>query len=113
MKKIKFLLISFLLLFLITFLYLMINDKCKSLSIYRSTLDFGMGNIQACVSLNNMRKNVKKKLINFPFLHDLAIKLYVNYLRLLLTKLILITLSPKILFNIKINYLLKFVKKKE
>ena len=59
----------------------MINDKCKSLSIYRSTLDFGMGNIQACVSLNNMRKNVKKKLKNFPFLKDFAIKFYVNYFR--------------------------------
>ena len=81
MKKIKLLLISILLLSFVTFFYLMINDRCKSLSIYRSTLDFGTGNIRACFSLNNMRKNVKKSLRNFPLLKDSAIKFYVDNFR--------------------------------
>ena len=81
MKKIKILIISSLLLFSTTFLYLMINNNCKSLSFIKSTMDLGTGNIQACFSLNNMRKNVKGQLKDFPYLKDFAIEFYVKYFR--------------------------------
>ena len=41
MKKIKLGIISAIFLFLITFFYLIINDRCKSLSIFSTTSDFG------------------------------------------------------------------------
>ena len=58
----------------------MIHDKCKSLSIFQSTLDFGTAHLQTCFSFHNMKKNVRKKLQNFPVLLDPAIKLYSKYL---------------------------------
>ena len=68
MKKIKLGIISAIFLFLITFFYLIINDRCKSLSIFSTTLDFGIGHIQTCFSLSNIKENIKEKLVNFPIL---------------------------------------------
>ena len=79
MKKIKFLFISFLFLFLITLFYLMLHDKCRTLNIFKSTSDFGTGYIQACFSSYNIKENVRKRLVNFPILQRPIIKLYQKY----------------------------------
>jgi quinoprotein glucose dehydrogenase len=79
MKKIKLAIISAIFLFLMSFFYLIINDRCKSLSIFSTTLDFGIGYIQTCLSLSNIKENAKKKLVNFPILHDVTIKFYKKY----------------------------------
>ena len=79
MKKIKFLFISLLFLFLITLFYLMLHDKCRTLNIFKSTSDFGTGYIQACFSSYNIKENVRKRLVNFPILQKPVIKLYQKY----------------------------------
>ena len=79
MKKIKFLFISLLFLFLITLFYLMLHDKCRTLNIFKSTSDFGTGYIQACFSSYNIKENVRKRLVNFPILQRPIIKLYQKY----------------------------------
>ena len=76
----------------------MIHDKCKSLSIFRSTLDFGTGHLQTCFSFHNMKKNIRKKLQNFPVLLDPAIKLYSNESGVLAKS----TIISEFLFNLAI-----------
>ena len=57
----------------------MAHDKCKSLGIFRSTLDFGIGHMQTCFSFSNIKENVKKRLIKIPILYKPTVELYKKY----------------------------------
>jgi len=79
MRKIRFFFASGVFLFFMTFCYLILHDNCKTLNIYRSTLDFGTSHLQRCFSLSNIKENVKKKLIKHPTLNNAAIDIYQKY----------------------------------
>ena len=72
----KFRLILVLLFFTSTifYLHLTISDKCRSLKVIRSTIDFGLSHLDFCYSNSNLTPKIKKILTKSPFIYEIARK---------------------------------------
>ena len=58
----------------IFYLKLTISDKCKSIKIFSSSLDFGLSHLDGCYSKSNLVPEIKSLLSNSSFLYEIARK---------------------------------------
>ena len=75
LKKISILSCLILILFFFIFyLNLTVSNKCKSIKIFKSSLDFGLSHLDGCYSNSNLVPEIKILLSNSPILYEIARK---------------------------------------
>jgi len=79
LKNLKLFFLISLIFLLIFYLNLTISAKCKSIKIFKSSLDFGISHLNGCYSHSSLVPEIKVLLSNSPFLYEVARKYRKNF----------------------------------
>jgi|TARA_B110000238_G_C16134423_1_gene442961 quinoprotein glucose dehydrogenase len=79
LKNLKLFLLISLIFLSIFYLNLTISAKCKSIKIFKSSLDFGISHLNGCYSHSSLVPEIKVLLSNSPFLYEVARKYRKNF----------------------------------
>ncbi len=71
-KAIKFISIIFFIICLVFIFQLLVNKSCVNHRIFSSVKDFGINHISPCISKNNLKKNFKSLVNNYPNLYEVG-----------------------------------------
>ena len=71
-RAIKFISITFFIIFVVFILRLFVNENCSYHRIFSSIKDFGINHISPCISKDNLKKNSQSLLKNYPKLYEVG-----------------------------------------